>query len=74
MFNDIKVSEELNTKFHNEFPKNEDQLKINFSTYVLQTGAWNFLSLSVTPFVIPNQLIPCVQHVSIFNICTWNYC
>jgi len=67
MFTDIRVSEGLNTKFQNEFLKSEDELNINFSMFVLQTGAWPLGSSSVSPFVIPTQLIPCIQYVSIYN-------
>jgi len=65
MFTDIRVSEGLNAKFHNEFLKPTDKLNVSFSMYVLQTGAWP-LGLSTVPsFVIPRQLIPCIQHVNI---------
>lgn len=65
MFTDIRVSEGLNTKFHNEFLKSGDELGVTFSMYVLQTGAWPLGSSVVSSFVIPKQLIPCIQYVSI---------
>lgn len=68
MFTDIRVSEGLNTKFHNEFLKSGDELNISFSMYVLQTGAWPLGSSPVSSFVIPKQLIPCIQYVSILNV------
>lgn len=64
MFTDIRVSEGLNNKFHNEFLKSGDELGVTFSMYVLQTGAWPLGSSVVSSFVIPKQLIPCIQHVS----------
>lgn len=67
MFTDIRVSEGLNTKFHNEFLTFDNELSISFSMYVLQTGAWPLGSTSVTSFVIPTQLVPCIQYVSILN-------
>lgn len=66
MFTDIRVSEGLNTKFQNEFLKSEDELNITFSMYVLQTGAWP-LGSSPASFLIPAQLIPCMQYVSVVN-------
>lgn len=65
MFTDIRVSEGLNAKFHNEFLKPTDELNVTFSMYVLQTGAWPLGSSIVSSFVIPKQLIPCIQYVSI---------
>lgn len=67
MFTDIRVSEGLNTKFHNEFLKAGEELNVSFSIYVLQTGAWPLGSSPVSSFVIPKQLIPCIQYVGIFN-------
>lgn len=64
MFTDIRVSEGLNTKFQNEFLKSGEELNVTFSMYVLQTGAWP-LGSSPVSFVIPKQLIPCMQNVSI---------
>lgn len=69
MFTDIRVSEGLNAKFHNEFLKPENKLDVSFSMYVLQTGAWPLGSSPVSSFVIPKQLIPCIQYVSISNNC-----
>lgn len=71
MFSDIKLSEKLNTEFHNKFLKNEDQLNFTFSMNVLKTGSWPLESTTVTPFIIPNQLVPCIQLVSICYICTY---
>lgn len=68
MFTDIRVSEGLNEKFHNEFLKSGDELNVTFSMYVLQTGAWPLGTSPVSSFFIPKQLIPCIQHVSTFNI------
>lgn len=68
MFTDIRVSEGLNAKFHNEFLKPENKLDVTFSMYVLQTGAWPLGSSAVSSFVIPKQLIPCIQYVSISKI------
>jgi len=65
MFTDIRVSEGLNEKFHNEFLKPTDKLNVSFSMYVLQTGAWPLGSSIVSSFVIPQQLIPCLQYVNI---------
>lgn len=68
MFTDIRVSEGLNAKFHNEFLKSGDELSVNFSMYVLQTGAWPLGSSPVSSFAIPSQLIPCMQYVSMISI------
>lgn len=65
MFTDIRVSEGLNAKFHSEFLKPTDNLNVSFSMYVLQTGAWPLGSSIVSSFVIPQQLIPCIQYVNI---------
>lgn len=65
MFTDIRVSEGLNAKFHNEFLKPTENLNVSFSMYVLQTGAWPLGSSIVSSFVIPQQLIPCIQYVNI---------
>ncbi|XP_050536894.1 cullin-2 [Daktulosphaira vitifoliae] len=67
MFTDIRVSEGLNTKFHNEFlPTSGGELNVTFSMYVLQTGAWPLGSSPVSSFVIPEQLIPCMQYFEEF--------
>ncbi|CAH1713143.1 cullin-2 isoform X2 [Aphis gossypii] len=66
MFTDIRVSEGLNAKFHNEFLKPTDELNVTFSMYVLQTGAWPLGSSIVSSFVIPKQLIPCIQYFENF--------
>lgn len=66
MFTDIRVSEGLNTKFHNEFLKPENDLfNVTFSMYVLQTGAWPLGPSSTSSFLIPRQLVPCIHYVSI---------
>ncbi|KAL4149405.1 hypothetical protein QTP88_003363 [Uroleucon formosanum] len=66
MFTDIRVSEGLNAKFHNEFLKPTENLNVSFSMYVLQTGAWPLGSSIVSSFVIPQQLIPCIQYFEAF--------
>lgn len=66
MFTDIRVSEGLNSKFHSEFLKPTDKLSVSFSMYVLQTGAWPLGSSIVSSFVIPQQLIPCIQYFEAF--------
>lgn len=65
MFTDIRLSEGLNTKFHNEFLQPENKLDITFSMYVLQTGAWPLGLSPLSSFEIPKQLIPCIQNVSV---------
>ncbi|VVC31679.1 Cullin, N-terminal,Cullin, conserved site,Cullin repeat-like-containing domain,Cullin homology,Cullin [Cinara cedri] len=72
MFTDIRVSEGLNAKFHNEFLKTGEELNISFSMYVLQTGAWPLGSSVVSSFVIPKELIPCMQYFEEFYKAKFN--
>lgn len=67
MFTDIRVSEGLNTQFHNEFLKEKKlkKLDFSFSTYVLQTGAWPLTLTTESSFVIPKQLTAYVENVNI---------
>lgn len=65
MLTDIVVSEGLNAKFHAELLKTGEDLNISFSLYVLQTGVWPLRSSVVQSFVIPKQLVPCIQNVCI---------
>ncbi|XP_060845005.1 cullin-2-like [Rhopalosiphum padi] len=68
MFTDIRVSEGLNTQFHNEFLKEKKlkKLDFSFSTYVLQTGAWPLTLTTESSFVIPKQLTAYVENFVLF--------
>lgn len=64
MFTDISVSADLNNKFTAFLKKENIDLGINFSIYVLQAGAWPLGQAIVTPFALPQQLEKSVQTVS----------
>ncbi|XP_025190388.1 cullin-2-like [Melanaphis sacchari] len=68
MFTDIRISEELNTQFHNEFLKEAklDNLNSSFSAFVLQTGAWPLSLPTDSSIVIPKQIMACVQNFELF--------
>ncbi|XP_054268118.1 cullin-2-like isoform X1 [Macrosteles quadrilineatus] len=61
MFTDISVSTDLNNKFSAFLKKDNIDLGINFSIYVLQAGAWPLGQTTVTSFAVPQELEKSVQ-------------
>lgn len=53
MFTDIGVSNELKESFIQELRKNNTQIGISFSIYVLQAGSWPLGQSPVTSFALP---------------------
>ncbi|XP_075213693.1 cullin 2 [Lycorma delicatula] len=56
MFTDISVSTDLNNKFSAFLKKDNIDLGINFSIYVLQAGAWPLGQTALTSFAVPQEL------------------
>jgi len=66
MITDVRVSEELNAQFHNEFLKAvSDKLNVSFSMFVLKSDVWPLNLSTTSSFVLPKQLISCTQYVNI---------
>lgn len=65
MLTDIDISEKLNKDFHDIYYSPENKLDINFSAHVLQERIWPFRLSPVLSFVIPKQLTPYMELVSI---------
>lgn len=80
MFTDIGVSNELRESFNQDLRKNQVQLGMNFSIYVLQAGSWPLGQSPVTSFKMPEILSNSVKafekyYYSRFNgrVLTWLY-
>lgn len=61
MFTDISLSTDLNNKFNAFLRKDNIDLGINFSIYVLQAGAWPLGQTALTSFAVPQELEKSVQ-------------
>ncbi|XP_039265598.2 cullin-2-like [Styela clava] len=55
MYNDMRLSADLNTKFSDFLTKHNEDVNINFNVNVLQAGAWP-LNSTQTPFHLPQEL------------------
>ncbi|CAG0902644.1 unnamed protein product [Darwinula stevensoni] len=66
MFTDMSISSDLNQKFSAYVKKGNVDLGITFSIYVLQTGAWPFSNMNLSPFALPQELEKSVQHFETF--------
>lgn len=61
MFTDISLSADQNNKFSEFLKKDNIELGINFSIYVLQAGAWPLGQSSLTSFAVPQELEKSLQ-------------
>ncbi|KAG8233605.1 hypothetical protein J437_LFUL001016 [Ladona fulva] len=61
MFTDISLSADQNNKFSEFLKKDNVDLGINFSIYVLQAGAWPLGQSSLTSFAVPQELEKSLQ-------------
>lgn len=66
MFTDISVSNDLNNKFQAFLKRDNVDLGVNFSIYVLQAGAWPLGQANLTSFVLPQELVKSVQMFELF--------
>lgn len=73
MFTDMSVSSDLNNRFNAFLNKDNVDLGINFSIYVLQAGAWPLGQAVITPFAVPQQLEKSVQMVSVSQNDGWGW-